>query len=51
MSTVALVGAARLIAAITCFSAALSPIIWCRISTAFFSDRFSSRSRACSSAF
>ena len=44
ISTVALVGAARPTAAITCFSPALSPISWWRISTAFLSDRFSSRS-------
>ena len=50
MSTVALVGAARPTAAITCFSAALSPTIWCRTSTAFLSERFSSRSRRWSSA-
>ncbi len=42
--TVALVGAARPIAAMICFRPALSPIIWCRTSTAFLSDRTSSRS-------
>ena len=50
-STVALVGAARLIASQIRRSAALSPTIWCRASTARFSDRFSSRRRSLSSAF
>ena len=44
-AAVALVGAARPTAAVTVFSPALSPIIWWRTSTAFLSDRFSSRRR------
>ena len=51
MSTVALVGAALPMAAITLRSAALSPIIWCRTSTARFSVRFSSRNCRWSSAW
>ena len=51
ISTVALVGAARPTAAMICFSPLLSPIIWCRTSTAFFSVRTSSRSCRESSAF